>query len=112
MGKLIPELISLLVPSTKKKERNNFTAKIKNETILKQKGKCAICRGRLNRRERDFHHKDGNKSVVFFRAKARISYSLCFSKPYDNNGLTSEYIYSGIILGLHDKKICEIIYWS
>jgi hypothetical protein len=46
----------------KKKERNNFTAKVKKETILKQKGKCAICRGRLNRWERDFHHKDGNKS--------------------------------------------------
>jgi hypothetical protein len=27
MGQLIPGLISLLVPSTKKKERNNFTAK-------------------------------------------------------------------------------------
>jgi 5-methylcytosine-specific restriction endonuclease McrA len=88
MWKLIPELISLLVPSTKKKERNNFTAKVKKETILKQKGKCAICRDRLNRWERDFHHKDGNKSNHNL-SNCRAVHTRCHRKKhaeaYDKN---------------------------
>lgn len=62
MGKFIPELISLLTTSPKKKERHDFATKVKDEVIHKQKGKCDICGGHLNRWERDFHHKDGNKS--------------------------------------------------
>jgi hypothetical protein len=62
MGKFIPELISIVAPTMKKKERHDFTMKIKNEAIRKQKGKCAICGEYMNRWERDFHHQDGNKS--------------------------------------------------
>jgi 5-methylcytosine-specific restriction endonuclease McrA len=62
MRKLIPELISILVPSTKKRERKGFTTKVKNEAVRKHNGKCAICGVHLNRWDRDFHHKDGNNS--------------------------------------------------
>ena len=48
MGKFIPKLISILMP-TKNKERHDFTTKVKNEVVRKQKGKCAICGGRMNR---------------------------------------------------------------
>jgi hypothetical protein len=61
MSKFIPGLISILKP-TKNKERHNFSARDKDEVVRKQRDKCAICGGRMNRWERDFHHKDGNKS--------------------------------------------------
>jgi hypothetical protein len=61
MSRFIPELILMLMPK-KNKERHNFTAKDKGDVVRNQRGKCAICGGRVNRWERDFHHKDGNKS--------------------------------------------------
>src|SRR5438093_6048891 len=62
MGKFIPDLISILTPTQKKKERHDFSAKIKGEVVHKQKGRCGICGRHVNSWERDFHHKDGNKS--------------------------------------------------
>ena len=62
MSRKIDRLISILLPTYKKGKRRNFTMKNKEQVISKQKGKCAICRGYLNRWERDFHHKDGNRS--------------------------------------------------
>ena len=62
MGKFIPELISILLPTPRKKERHDFSPKAKNEVVRKQKGRCYICGAYMNRWERDFHHKDGNKS--------------------------------------------------
>ena len=47
---------------TKNKERHDFTTKDKNEVVRKQKGRCAICGGHMNRWKQVFHHKDGNKS--------------------------------------------------
>jgi hypothetical protein len=61
LGKF-PKLISILAPTTKKKERHDFSLKAKNEAVLKQKGRCAICGAQINKWERDFHHKDGNKT--------------------------------------------------
>lgn len=61
MGKLISDLVSVLVPTRNKKERHDFSSKAKNEAVLKQRGKCTICGRSINRWERDFHHKDGNK---------------------------------------------------
>jgi hypothetical protein len=54
MSKIIEQLISILLPTYKKGKRRNFTTKNKEQVISKQKGKCAICRGYLNRWERIF----------------------------------------------------------
>jgi hypothetical protein len=62
MGKLIPQLISILTPNPKKKERRDFTHKVREEVIRRQKGKCTDCGMRINRWERDFDHKNGDKS--------------------------------------------------
>jgi 5-methylcytosine-specific restriction endonuclease McrA len=62
MGKLIPELISILSPTRKKKERHDFSEKVKREAVHRQKGRCGICSRYMNNWERDFHHRDGNKS--------------------------------------------------
>ena len=56
------EFISILTPIQKKKERHDFSAKVKREVVHKQKGRCVICGAYLNKWERDFHHKDGNKT--------------------------------------------------
>jgi hypothetical protein len=81
MGKLIPELISILVPTTRKKQRHNFTAKAKNEAVLKQKGRCAICGVHMNRWERDFHHKDGNKTNGKF-SNCQAVHTRCHRKKH------------------------------
>src|SRR5438034_8854454 len=62
MGKFIPELLSILTPTPKKKVRNDFSAKVKKEVVHKQKGRCGICGRDVNSWGRDLHHKDGNKS--------------------------------------------------
>ena len=62
IGKLVPEVISILTPTPGKKQRHNFTVKAKSKAVLRQKGRCALCGAHMNRWERDFHHKDGNKS--------------------------------------------------
>ena len=54
--------ISILTPKPRKKQRHNFTVKAKSEVVLKQKGRCAICGTHMNSWERDFHHKDRNKT--------------------------------------------------
>ncbi|MFZ0222008.1 MAG: hypothetical protein WCC17_19210 [Candidatus Nitrosopolaris sp.] len=48
MGKFIPQLISILTPTTKKKERQDLSSKAKNEAVLKQRGNvgglnCVLC---------------------------------------------------------------------
>lgn len=68
---------------TKNKERHDFTTKVKNEVVRKQKGKCAICGGRMNRWERDFHHKDGNKSNNNL-SNCRAVHTRCHRKKHAN----------------------------
>ena len=45
-----------------KKERSNFDKKIKDLVYLKQKGKCKICGGYISKYDRDYDHKNGNRS--------------------------------------------------
>jgi hypothetical protein len=42
MGKLVPQLISILTPNPKKKERHDFTHKVKEEVIRRQKESVLI----------------------------------------------------------------------
>ena len=61
MGRKIPALMSMLI-HPKRGRRYDFTTRIKKEVIRRQKGKCALCRGHLNRWETDFDHKNGDSS--------------------------------------------------
>jgi hypothetical protein len=50
MSRKIPALLSILV-HLNKGGRNGFTTRSKKEVICRQKGKCALCGGKMNRWE-------------------------------------------------------------
>ncbi len=97
MGKFIPKLISMLVPSPKKKERHDFSPKAKSESVRRQKGRCDICGAYMNRWERDFHHKDGNRSNDKL-SNCRAVHTRCHRKKHSEE--------------VHSKHHKSLLNWS
>ena len=52
----------LILKSRKKERRKSFSELVRREAIRKQKGKCAICKRKLDLYGRDFDHKNGDRS--------------------------------------------------
>ncbi|HET7147754.1 MAG TPA: hypothetical protein VFI73_04575 [Candidatus Nitrosopolaris sp.] len=61
MGEFIPELISMLLPTERKKVMI-FHRKPRMKLFVNKKV-CAVGGVYITRWERDSHHKDGNKSI-------------------------------------------------
>jgi uncharacterized membrane protein YfcA len=55
-------VIILASRSTKKEKRRHFTQAVKRHIIRKQKGKCIICKRKLEAYGSDLHHKNGDRS--------------------------------------------------
>jgi general stress protein CsbA len=55
-------VIILVSRSTKKEKRRHFTQAVKKHVIRKQKGKCVICKRKLEAYGSDLHHKNGDRS--------------------------------------------------
>ncbi len=80
MGRKIPALLSILV-HLNKGGRNGFTIRSKKEVICRQKGKCALCGGKMNRWERDFDHKNGDSSNNKM-SNCRATHTRCHRKKH------------------------------
>jgi TctA family transporter len=55
-------IIILITKSARKQKRKMFSQAVKREVIHKQKGKCAICKRKLQSYGLDFHHKNQDRS--------------------------------------------------
>ena len=55
-------VIILASRSTKKEKRRHFTQAVKKHVIHKQKGKCIMCKRKLEAYGSDLHHKNGDRS--------------------------------------------------
>jgi hypothetical protein len=48
--------------SNTKRERKLFSAKVKHQILVAQKSRCAMCKGYMERLDREFDHKNGDCS--------------------------------------------------
>ncbi len=55
-------VIILVSRSAKKEKRRHFTQAVKRHVIRKQKGKCIMCKRKLEAYGSDLHHKNGDRS--------------------------------------------------
>jgi hypothetical protein len=55
-------VIILVSRSTKEEKRRHFTQAVKRHIIRKQKGKCIMCKRKLEAYGSDLHHKNGDRS--------------------------------------------------
>ena len=61
MSGIISKLISILLMSRKRK-RKLFPAKIKYQILATQKNRCVACNGYMEKLDREFDHKNGDRS--------------------------------------------------
>jgi hypothetical protein len=61
MSSTVSKLISILFMSAKR-ERKPFPAKVKYQILVTQKKRCATCKGYMERLDREFDHKNGDRS--------------------------------------------------
>jgi hypothetical protein len=62
MSSIVSKLISILLMSDMKRERKLFPAEVKYQILVAQKNKCAMCKGHMEKLDREFDHKNGDCS--------------------------------------------------
>jgi uncharacterized membrane protein (UPF0136 family) len=55
-------IVVLISRSAKKEKRRHFPQSVKKHVIRKQKGKCVMCKRKLEAHGSDLHHKNGDRS--------------------------------------------------
>src|SRR5919108_1619604 len=58
----ITAILLLVSRSVKNEKRKHFTQAVRRHVIYKQKGKCVMCKRKLEAYGLDLHHKNGNRS--------------------------------------------------
>jgi K+-sensing histidine kinase KdpD len=77
----VTAMIVLITKSARKQKRKIFTEAVKREVIHRQKGKCAICKRKLQSYGLDFHHKneDGSNNKI---SNCQVLCTLCHRKRH------------------------------
>ncbi len=73
-----------------KKERKLFPAKVRHQVLVAQKNRCAMCNGHMQRLDREFDHKNGDRSnnkisncqVLHTRCHRKKTLKGCFEEKF------------------------------
>jgi hypothetical protein len=79
MSGMVSKLISILLMNSIKKERKLFPTKVRYQVLVAQKNRCAMCNGYVERLDREFDHKNGDRSNNK-RSNCQVLHTRCHRK--------------------------------